>query len=71
MISHNVIKIAKCTGNNKWNEWYRDMINKEFEVGKPMVFNGFRIYQVSNPFKYIHRLVLQEDTEFIKSLRSE
>lgn len=71
MISHNIIKIAKCTVGNKWNEWYRNMIDMEFEVGKPMIFNGFRIYQVSSPFKYIHRLVLQEDAEFIKSLRTE
>jgi len=69
MISHNIIKIVKCNSNNKWSNWYAGMIGAEFEVGKPMVFNEFIIYQVSSPFKYVHRLVLQEDTEFIKSLR--
>ena len=40
-------------------------------MGKPTVFNGFKIYQVSEPFKYIHRIILQEDCEFVKSLRTD
>lgn len=71
MIAHNIIRVSRCSGNSKWNTWYKDMIGKEFEVGKPMTFNEFRIYQVANPFKYIHGILLQEDCEFIKSLRTD
>lgn len=71
MISHNIIKINKCNENYKWINWYKDMIGMEFKVGKPTVFNGFKIYQVSEPFKYIHRIILQKDCEFVKSLRTD
>jgi hypothetical protein len=46
LISHNIIKISKCNGNSKWNTWYKDMVGQEFEVGRPTLFNEFRIYQV-------------------------